>query len=32
MHPRNIYRDAPDFTQLALSYPEFRSLGTLVKI
>jgi hypothetical protein len=24
MHPRNIYKNRPNFKQLAISYPEFR--------
>ncbi|XP_015191202.1 PREDICTED: methyltransferase-like protein 16 homolog, partial [Polistes dominula] len=28
MHPRNIYKENPDFKQLALLYPEFRKVAT----
>lgn len=31
MHPRNIYKIPPDFTQLAVKYPEFREVGVLVR-
>lgn len=31
MHPRNIYRTPPDFTQLALDYADFRNAGSLVR-
>ncbi|XP_021934839.1 methyltransferase-like protein 16 isoform X2 [Zootermopsis nevadensis] len=27
MHPRNIYKNPPDFKQLAISYPEFRKFA-----
>lgn len=30
MHPRNIYRTPPNFTQLALDFEEFRNAGKLV--
>lgn len=32
MHPRNPYRNPPDFTQLAIAYPEIRNIGTLVSV
>lgn len=30
MHPRNIYKNPPDFKQLAISYPEFRKFAKQV--
>lgn len=32
IHPRNVYRNPPDFTQLALAYPELREFGTMVRV
>lgn len=30
MHPRNIYRNRPNFKELAISYPEFRKFAKQV--
>lgn len=30
MHPRNIFRQPPDYTELAIKYPEFRRVCKLV--
>ena len=30
MHPRNLYRNRPDFKELALNYPEFRQFAKQV--
>lgn len=32
MHPRNIYKNPPDFQQLANEYSEFRAVCKLVSI
>lgn len=31
IHPRNIYKQHPNFTDLAAKYPEFREITKLVQ-
>ena len=30
MHPRNKYKEEPDFKKLAILYPEFRKVAIMV--
>lgn len=30
MHPKNMYKIPPDFTALALDYPEFKNISKIV--
>lgn len=30
MHPRNIFKQPPDYTELAIKYPDFRKVCRLV--
>lgn len=32
MHPRNIYRKPPDFTNLAIEFPEFLNVSSVVSL
>lgn len=32
MHPRNIYRQPPDFKQLAIEFEQFRRISKMVNI
>lgn len=32
MHPRNVLRQAPDYTKLAIKYKDFRQVCELVRL